>query len=72
MLGEVLRDARVAAGLTQEELADQAGVHRTYVSLVERDVQSPTVRTLVKLCAILGVRASEILWEAERRETGSS
>jgi transcriptional regulator with XRE-family HTH domain len=37
MFGEELKKAREAAGLTQEALAFVANVHRTYVSLLERD-----------------------------------
>ena len=61
MLGDELRKAREAAGLTQEQLADGAGVDRTYVSILERNLQSPTVDTLVRLCRVLGVRPSEFL-----------
>lgn len=55
--------------MTQEGLADAAGVHRTYVSLVERDQKSPTVRMLFRLCAALTVRPSTVLVRVER-ETG--
>ena len=65
MLGDELRQAREAAGLTQEELALRAGVHRTYVSLLERERKSPTVAVLSKLCLAIGVRPSELLRRVE-------
>jgi transcriptional regulator with XRE-family HTH domain len=61
MLGGELQRRRQAAGLTQEEVARKADVDRTYVSKLERDLQSPTVDVLVQLCRAMGVRASAML-----------
>lgn len=66
MLGAELKKARLKAGLTQEELAFRANVHRTYVSMLERDKGSPTLDTLMKLCAALGIRASDMVRRIER------
>ncbi len=66
MLGQVLRDARIAAGLTQEQLAAKARLSRNYVSLLELNVKSPTVQTLQRICAALNVRASRILARLEK------
>lgn len=65
MLGDELRKAREAAGLTQETLAFKAGMDRTYISLLERDVQSPTLDSLIRVCRVLNVRASEIVARIE-------
>lgn len=51
--------------MTQEALAFKAGMDRTYVSLLERERQSPSVDSLIRLCRVLGVRASEILARIE-------
>jgi transcriptional regulator with XRE-family HTH domain len=67
MLGHELRAAREEAGLTQEALADAAGVHRTYVSLLERELKSPTVDVLFRLCRAVGVRPSELLARFEKQ-----
>jgi transcriptional regulator with XRE-family HTH domain len=74
MLGEELRRARVEAGLTQEKLAENAGVDRTYVSLLERDKQSPSVEMLFRVCRALGIRASTLLARVESAtpKTGNS
>lgn len=65
MLGDELRAARETAGLTQEELAFKAGLERTYISLLERNLRSPTLDTLIPLCRVLGVRASEVVSRIE-------
>jgi transcriptional regulator with XRE-family HTH domain len=71
MLGETLKTARHQAGLTQEELAARAKLSREYVRKLERGQQSPTVDTLFRLCAILGVKASAILSKVEEGRTES-
>jgi transcriptional regulator with XRE-family HTH domain len=68
MLGEELRKAREDAKLTQEQLAVRAGVHRTYVSLLERDLKSPTVKVLFRICKTLRIPASELIARVEGAE----
>lgn len=65
MLGAELRERREAAGLTQERVAELASVDRTYVSKVEREIQSPTVDALIRICRAVGARASEVLARIE-------
>lgn len=67
MLGEELRQRRLAAGLSQEQLADKAGIDRTYVSLLERDERIPTVNVLIGVCRAMGVRASDVIARIEDR-----
>lgn len=66
MLGELLRQARQTAGLTQDELAHQAGVDRSYLSELEHDKKSPTIKMLFRLCAPLGVKPSQLMAQMER------
>jgi transcriptional regulator with XRE-family HTH domain len=61
MLGEELRKARIAAGLTQEQLAFAAQIDRSYISQLERNKKSPTVEMLLRICAALKVKASRII-----------
>lgn len=68
MLGELLRKSRVAAGLTQEELAFKAKISRNYVSLLEQGVKSPTVSTLLKVCRALNVSAGKLIEKVERQK----
>jgi transcriptional regulator with XRE-family HTH domain len=65
MVGAEIRRAREAAGLTQEKLAELARIHRTYVSLLEREKKSPTVAMLFRLCSVLGVRPSVVIARVE-------
>lgn len=66
LFGEVISQLRRNAGLSQEALADKAGVHRTYVSQLERGLKSPTLAVLIKLGAALEVKPSKILVLLER------
>ena len=64
-LAVVIRRRRTAAGISQEELADRAQLHRTYISLVERVKRNLTVDALDRIAAGLGVSASRLIAEAE-------
>lgn len=56
-----LRKYRQAKGLSQEALAHEAGVDRTYISALERSQYSASISTVDKLATILGVEAAELL-----------
>ena len=71
MLGDVLRDRRLAARMTQEELAHAARVDRTYVSQLENDRKSPTVDMLFRLCRAMRVSAAEVIAEVERQQNAN-
>jgi len=67
MIGQELRRARRDAGLSQEELAHSAKIHRTYISLLERDKKSPTLDVLFRICNALNVSAAELIARVEER-----
>lgn len=71
-LGEVLREARKQQGLSQEALALEAGVERNYISLIELGRNSPSIRMLFKLCAVLSIPPSGLLAQAEARMQASA
>ncbi len=56
-----LRRAREKAGLTQEELADAAGLHRTAISFLERAAREPRMWTLVALSRALRIKPGDLL-----------
>lgn len=60
-LGTNLRRLREAKGLSQEAFAFEAGIHRTYVSDIERGARNPTITVVENLAVALGVTASDLL-----------
>ena len=64
-LGQAIRRHRRAAGLSQEALAEQSGLHWTYLSEIETSKVNPTVNVLRRIADALGVRASQLVAEAE-------
>ncbi len=62
-LGTVVRETRQRRGLSQQALADRAGLSRNFVAQIERGESSPTVATLARLAAALGTTVGELLGE---------
>jgi transcriptional regulator with XRE-family HTH domain len=65
-LGPILKRYRESAGLTQEQLAHEAGLNRIYISMLERNIHSPTLFTLFDICKALKVRASRLIADMEK------
>ena len=63
--GKVLRRLRLEAELSQEELAHNCDLHRTYISLLERGKKSPSLGVMVRIARELGVETWQVLREAE-------
>ena len=63
--GTRLRDAREQANLTQDELAHRAGLHRTFVSLLERGLRNPTIDTVFKLCKAMELDPGSFITSVE-------
>jgi transcriptional regulator with XRE-family HTH domain len=64
--GQALREVRKSKDVSQERLALDSGLDRTYVSLIERGINSPTIRAVVRMAAILKVRPSLIVRRMEQ------
>jgi transcriptional regulator with XRE-family HTH domain len=60
-----IKKAREDAHLSQEQLADLAGIHRTYVSQLERGIKVPTLTILERICSALSIRVSALIAMAE-------
>ncbi|WP_439468446.1 helix-turn-helix domain-containing protein [Blastomonas fulva] len=56
-----VKNVRVAAGHTQEELADLAGVARSYMSDVERGVRNPTLKVVERIAKALDIHPAKLL-----------
>jgi putative transcriptional regulator len=69
MIGDELQRTRLAAGLTQQQVAAKAGITREYVSHLERGEYSPTLDVLLKVCAALGAEAWELVRRVEKSST---
>ena len=63
-----LREIRAAKGLTQQQLADQAGVAREVISRVENEKVDPEVRTLKKLAKVLECGVDDLISDREITE----
>ena len=59
--GAVLRAARREKGLTQEQVAANAGFDRTYPSLLERGLRTPTLGVIFRLADALGIDAPQLV-----------
>jgi transcriptional regulator with XRE-family HTH domain len=57
-VGPAIRTYREEAGLTQQELADMANVHRSYLSDLEQGKATEQLRRILRLLKLLGVRAT--------------
>ncbi len=58
--GDQVRRLRSEHGLTQEDLAERAGVHRSYLAAVETGMRNPTLDVIVKIARGLGVPAARL------------
>ena len=63
--GDAVRACREGQGLTQEALAGQAGIHRTYLSDVERGTRNVSLVNIEKLAAALKTTMAELMRVAE-------
>ena len=60
-LAKNLRQLRQNKGWSQEVFADEAGLHRTYISYLERGARNPTISVVDKLATALGVTSGRLL-----------
>ena len=65
VFGGVLRQFRKDINFSQEKLAQESGLDRTYISLLERGLRQPTLTSLLKLAAALGVSAVDLVDKVE-------
>lgn len=63
--GKILRSLRKDRGYTQETLAFESGLDRTYVSLLELGSRSPTLDTIMTLCSAVNVPLSQFMQAVE-------
>ncbi|MGG5787510.1 helix-turn-helix transcriptional regulator [Bacillus cereus] len=65
--GTVLQEYRLNSKMSQEELAFNSGLDRTYISLLERGKRKPTINTLFALSKALKINPSQLIKELEEK-----
>lgn len=70
VVADNVRSLRKTAGLSQEELAHEAGVDRTYISQVERRQRNLTIVVLAKIARALNVTPDKLLLASSSRRRG--
>lgn len=65
VFGEILKRERAKTGKSQEKLALDAGINRTYVLRLEQGMMQPTITTFIKLANGLGIPAADLMRETE-------
>ena len=71
LLGMRIKTERSALGISQEELAARAGLHRTYVSDVERGARNPSIASVEKLAQALKLSVSALFERTGDRESST-
>ncbi len=61
--GQQLRKRRAELGLSQEELANRAGVHRTYIGMIERAEKNITLKNIEKISKALKIEIDKLMKE---------
>jgi transcriptional regulator with XRE-family HTH domain len=64
-LAREFQRSRFEKNITQEELAFRSGLHRTFISMIERGAKSPTFDSMERIAQALGVKLSELIARAE-------
>jgi transcriptional regulator with XRE-family HTH domain len=59
--GQKVRAERQQQGLSQEELAEKAGVHRTYIGMIERGEKNITLLNIEKIAKALGISLERLM-----------
>jgi transcriptional regulator with XRE-family HTH domain len=68
-VGRRVREERTRRDWTQEQLAERAETHLSFVGQIERGVKKPSLRTIKRLADVFGIRAGDLLDEAEPAAT---
>ena len=64
-LGMAIKTQRASLGISQEELAHRAGLHRTYVSDLERGARNPSIESIEKLANALQISVAKLFETAD-------
>ena len=70
--GTAVRSRRMAVGMSQEKLAERAGLHPTYVSMVERGVRNATLNVAARIAKALKVDLPKLIEETQQKRGSSA
>lgn len=65
--GQVLRQKRKSAGLSQEKFAEICSLERTFISFLERGERRPSLNMTFVIATALGMKASDLVAEVEKQ-----
>ena len=69
VFGQELRKARKTVSISQEKLALQVGLDRTYISMLERGLRQPSLTTIFRLCEALEIDSVELVAKVKKKLT---
>jgi transcriptional regulator with XRE-family HTH domain len=70
--GIEVRNRRIAAGISQEKLAERAGIHPTYMSMIERGIRNPTLDVSARIAKALKLGLPRLIEEAQRQRPNTA
>ena len=70
VLGQRIRNYRIAKGLSQEKLAELAGCHPTYIGQIERGEKNATIESIEKISSALNISLSKLFEKLGTQEEG--
>lgn len=65
IFGQVLRQTRLSNKLSQEKLSQECGLDRSYISLLERGLRQPSLKTILLLSTAMNTSASKMVYNVE-------
>ena len=68
IFGKILKEIRLENKITQEKLAEYCNLDRTYISLLERGLRQPTLKTIFRISKALKIVPSEFIKKIEVRD----
>lgn len=68
VFSEIVKKHREAKGLSRATLAEMAGLHQTYIGLLERGKRSPNLDTAKAVASALGISLAKLILESERMQ----
>ncbi|MFV2029788.1 helix-turn-helix domain-containing protein [Neisseria sp. S1] len=72
LFGTHVKNLRLSKNLSQEELAERAGMHRTYIGMVERGERNPALLNLIRLSKALCIPLSQLVSFLEKKNHESN